>query len=266
MSDKVKDAVIAEANSVRAASQDVVKSGAYLYPFKGIIFFATHKGLWGPFASRAGRTISLGLGVTTAMFFFTYVPQMAVMALTSGPLAAVSAAILVLSESSAITNLLSRSFLLEDALLDTFDGTLIARNQEPLLAQGRQIKPQSGGRTAAARLGKMLSRPFTRLKPQALLRSLIYLPLNLIPVVGTVLYIAVQGKRAGPMLHARYFQLKGWNSEQQGEWVTKHRGAYTALGIASFVLEMVPFASIAFSFTNTVGAALWAADIEKATE
>jgi hypothetical protein len=38
------------------------------------------------------------------------------------------------------------------------------------------------------------------------------------------------------------------------------------LGIASYVLEMVPFASIAFSFTNTVGAALWAADIEKATE
>jgi hypothetical protein len=249
MSDRVRDAVIAEAKSARAASQDVLKSGAYLYPFKvsrrceqetpqlyltssdcmeqGIIFFATHKGLWGPFISRAAQTISLGLGVTTAMFFFTYVPQMAIMAFTSGPLAAISAAILVLSESSAITNLLSRSFLVEDALLDTFDGTLIARDQEPLVAQGRQVKPQSGGRNAVARLGKMLSRPFARLSPQALLRSLIYLPLNLIPVVGTVLYIAVQGKRAGPALHARYFQLKGWNSQQQEEWVTKHRGAYT---------------------------------------
>jgi hypothetical protein len=194
---------------------------------QGIIFFATHKGLWGPFVSRAGRTISLGLGVTTFMFCFAYVPQMAIMAFTSGPLAAVSAALLVLSESSAITNLLSRSFLIEDALLDTFDGTLIARNQEPLLAQGRQIKPQSGGRTAAARLGKMLSRPFARLKPQSLLRSLIWLPLNLIPVVGTILYIFVQGKKTGPMLHARYFQLKGWNSVQQEEWVAKHRGAYT---------------------------------------
>jgi len=34
MSDRVKDAVIAEAKSARAASQDVLKSGAYLYPFK----------------------------------------------------------------------------------------------------------------------------------------------------------------------------------------------------------------------------------------
>jgi hypothetical protein len=29
------------------------------------------------------------------------------------------------------------------------------------------------------------------------------------------------------------------------------------------LLELVPVASIFFSFTNTVGAALWAADIEK---
>jgi len=36
------------------------------------------------------------------------------------------------------------------------------------------------------------------------------------------------------------------------------------LGMAAFVLEMIPFASIACSFTNNVGAALWAADIERA--
>ncbi|KAJ5584897.1 uncharacterized protein N7459_004697 [Penicillium hispanicum] len=264
MSDKVKDAAIAEAQSVRAAAQEVARSGAYLYPIKGIIYFATHKDLWGPFVSRAGRTISLGMGVTTFMFFFTYMPQMAIMAFTSGPLAAVSAALLVLSESSTITNLLSRSFLVEDALIDTFDGTLVARDQEPLVAQGRQVKPRSSGKDAIARLGKVFTEPLARLKPQALLRSLLYLPLNLIPVVGTAIYVAVQGKRAGPALHARYFQLKGWNARQREEWVAQNRGAYTGLGIASVVLEMVPFASIALSFTNTVGAALWAADLERA--
>ena len=29
------------------------------------------------------------------------------------------------------------------------------------------------------------------------------------------------------------------------------------------MLEMVPFANLVFTFTNTVGAALWAADLEK---
>ncbi|KAJ5281019.1 hypothetical protein N7478_006391 [Penicillium angulare] len=266
MSSHIKEAALAEAKSVQEASKGVLRSGAYLYPFKGIIFFATHKDLWGPFMARAGRTISLGMGVTSFMFFFTYVPQMAVMAFTSGPLAAISAGLLVLTESATLTNVLSRSFLVQDALVDTFDGTLIAREQEALVAQGRQIKPQFGGRDAVARLGKLFSKPFSNFKPQALLRSLIFLPLNLIPVVGTVLYILVQGKRVGPGLHARYFQLKGWNSLEREEWVEKNRGAYTGFGIAAFALEMIPFASIIFSFTNTVGASLWAADIENASK
>lgn len=169
----------------------------------------------------------MGLSVTTAMFFFTYVPQLAIMAFSSGPLAAISTALLVLTESATITNILSRSFLVETALVDTFDGTLIARDQEALVAKAREIKSRGEGRAAVARLGKMFTRPLAGLKPRTLLRSLLYLPLNLIPVVGTALYIAVQGKRTGPGLHTRYFQLKGWNSQQREEWVTKHRGAYT---------------------------------------
>lgn len=149
------------------------------------------------------------------------------MAFTSGPLAAISAAILVLSESSALTNVLARSFLVEDALIDTFDGTLVARDQEHLVAQGREIKSRSGGKDAMARLGKILTRPLARLHPRALLRSLLYLPLNLIPVVGTALYVFMQGKKAGPGFHARYFQLKGWNSTKREAWIEKNRAAYT---------------------------------------
>ena len=33
--------------------------------------------------------------------------------------------------------------------------------------------------------------------------------------------------------------------------------------MAAVLLELIPVAGIFFSFTNTVGAALWAADIEK---
>lgn len=191
------------------------------------MYMATHKDLWGPFISRAGRTIGMGLGVTTVMFSVTYVPQLAIMAFTSGPLAAISTALLVLGESATITNLLSRYFLVEEAFVDTFDGTLMARNQEALVANGREIKSRGNGRATVSRLGKMFTRPLAGLKPRSLLRSLLYLPLNLIPVVGTMLYIGVQGKKAGPGLHARYFQLKGWDSRQRDDWVAKNQGAYT---------------------------------------
>ena len=36
-----------------------------------------------------------------------------------------------------------------------------------------------------------------------------------------------------------------------------------SFGVAAFVLEMIPFVNLLFVFTNTVGAALWAADLEK---
>lgn len=37
----------------------------------------------------------------------------------------------------------------------------------------------------------------------------------------------------------------------------------SSFGVATVLLELVPIASILFAFTNTVGAALWAADMEK---
>ena len=65
---------------------------------------------------------------------------MAVMAFTSGPLAAVTAAFLVLSESSTLFTILSKTFLIEDALVDTFDGVLMQKNATSLVSEGRQIK------------------------------------------------------------------------------------------------------------------------------
>ncbi|KAL1986374.1 hypothetical protein VTN96DRAFT_6453 [Rasamsonia emersonii] len=250
---------------IRDLTAEAARSGAYLYPFKGIVYFLSHRSLWQPLLSRIGPTLSLGLSVTSAMFFFTYVPQAAVLAFTSGPMAPISAALLVLSESSTILNALSRSFSLQDvSLVDTFDGTLIARGHEALVADGRQLSTSGKkGDDPIARLGKLLKRPFTKLSPHALLRSLLYLPLNFIPVVGTIAYIVFQGKRIGPIAHERYFQLKGWNARQRDEWVERNRAAYTSFGVAAFILEMVPFASLALAYTNTVGAALWAADIEK---
>lgn len=38
---------------------------------------------------------------------------------------------------------------------------------------------------------------------------------------------------------------------------------YTSFGVPAVLLELVPVAGIFFAFTNTVGAALWAADMEQ---
>ena len=168
------------------------------------------------------------------MFFFTYVPQAAILAFTNGPLAPISGIFLVLTESSTITTFLARKFLLRDALIDTFDGTLVEKGCESVVSQGRQLNP--GEANSMEKLGKMAIRPFEEFNLQkALFRSLLCLPLNLIPVVGTPAYVILQGDKIGPVAHARYFQLKGWDFKKREEWVGKLRAAYLRYVYSLFI-------------------------------
>ncbi|EXF80485.1 hypothetical protein CPAR01_14938 [Colletotrichum paranaense] len=256
---KAQEVLQEDYDKARGLVADAAKSKAYLYPIKGIIYFATHRTLWKPLLSRIGSYLLLSAGVVTGMFVFTYVPQLALLVFVNGPLAVFTTVLLILNESSAIINFLSRSFLLQDAILDTFDGTLLLRDEDGIVREGRQLRP---GSDPMQKLGKVLKSPFEKYSPKALIRYLIYLPLNFIPVVGTVIFISLQARSRGQAVHGRYFQLKNWSSSRRADWLKRHAGPYTAFGLVATALEMIPFASVLFTFTNAVGAALWAADIE----
>ncbi|OCK77041.1 hypothetical protein K432DRAFT_395941 [Lepidopterella palustris CBS 459.81] len=260
MSDKVKEIVIEEVERVKILAQEAVQSGAYYYPIKGIEYFFIHRSLWKPLTAKLVPAVSLGLGITVFMFVVTYIPQAAVLAILNGPLAVISTILLVLSESSTLFSFLNKNFLINDALIDTFDGTLVSRNQTSLVSRGRQIRQ---GSDPISKLGKILSRPFAKCTPKVLIRYFMYLSLNFIPIVGTVLFVILQGREFGPSAHARYFQLKDMSKSQREEFIEKRRAAYTSFGITAVLLELIPIAGIIFAFTNTVGAALWAADIEE---
>ncbi|KAF2691485.1 hypothetical protein K458DRAFT_437938 [Lentithecium fluviatile CBS 122367] len=260
MSEQVKQVAIEEFQQAKVLARDAVRSAAYLYPLKGIVYFFTHRSLWKPLAEKLVPTLSLGLGVTLFMFTVTYVPQAAVLTLVNGPLAIVTTILLVLSEASTIFNVLSKNFLIDDALIDTFDGTLVSRGCTQLVSTERQIKSSSD---PIGRLGKIAKKPFAKFTPQAIIRYFLYLPLNMIPIVGTVLFVILQGRRFGPNAHARYFQLKQMKKQEKEEYIDRRKAAYTSFGVPAVLLELVPIAGIFFSFTNTVGAALWAADLEK---
>ena len=116
--------------------------------------------------------MGLGAAVTTAMFFFTYLPQLGVLFFTSGPLAVFSTVILVLSESSTLTMVLAKTLLIDEALIDTFDGTLVAKGHTGLVENQRQVKSSSVG-DSIQRLGKLATKPFQKFTPAALVVSLI---------------------------------------------------------------------------------------------
>ncbi|TVY27964.1 Outer spore wall protein [Lachnellula hyalina] len=258
---KAKEVAVEDFNKAKALAQSAARSGAYLYPIKGIFYFLSHRSLWKPLLSKLAPTMTLSLGVISFMFVFTYLPQAAVLSVVNGPLAAITTILLTLSESSTIITLLSKNFLIQDALVDTFDGVLVAKKQTGVLSEGRQLKAGNFN-DPIAKLGKLIKSPFEKFTPTALIRYVMYLPLNFIPVVGTVIFVLLQGKARGNAVHTRYFQLKNWSNSQREQWLKENTAPYTAFGTIATLLELIPIASILFAFTNTVGAALWAADIE----
>lgn len=97
------------------------------------------------------------------------------------------------------------------------------------------------------------------------------LPLNAIPVLGTVAWIYLNGFVYAWELHQMYFDLIGADlkvsfsheHQDQRSYVSKHKARYASFGSIAFLLELIPGFNFIFLFTNAVGSALWAVDIER---
>lgn len=158
---------------------------------------------------------------------------------------------------------------------------MLQQGNEQLVSKGRVVTKSSSG---MKKLGASVAKPLNRFSKEGLIRYAISLPLNALPVVGTVLFLlyngtypyffppklvinskwlTVLGIKAGPGFHARYFQLKGLDKDARESFVERRRGAYTAFGTAALALNLVPLAGLVFGITSTVGAALWASELEK---
>ncbi|KAH8928875.1 hypothetical protein BT69DRAFT_1256937 [Atractiella rhizophila] len=238
---------------------------AWMYPLQGIVYFALHPVLYRAAKTPILRQLALNSVVIGTMFVFFYLPQVAIMALFSGPLAFVSAVPVVLAESSVIVKLIQRFFfdLHQQETLDyIFDETLAQEGFITLASQGHDPLPAPG--PEGQLLGKRnVPSPPPR-KVSGLLRYLVSLPLNAIPVVGTILFAIWNGRMSGADCHRRYFQLLRFSDEKKKEAKEKRMRAYTAFGTTVNLLNIViPFGSVITSFTSTVGAALWAIDLEK---
>lgn len=83
------------------------------------------------------------------------------------------------------------------------------------------------------------------------------------PLLPLIMTIPSSDKATIPFMK-HYLKMRGLTSyaEQQAVADT-HKLSYSQFGIAVGMLTAVPIASWGFAFSNTVAAALWAADMEK---
>jgi hypothetical protein len=97
---------------------------------------------------------------------------------------------------------LTRTLLLATAQVDLFDAVLLAKNHTALVQKGRLLNPSNNGKVT--QLGKAITKPFAgKFNADSIVRYVLSLPLNLIPVVGTVFFLGYNGMYFTPLLVRR---------------------------------------------------------------
>jgi hypothetical protein len=215
------------------------------------------------------------------LFFFTYLPQVAFLAIFQGAGAWVSGAFLVLGEGAAIVAALFEAFFVDETLVDVFDSVLVNEGQEQLVLASRVIYPEAGDPTS--RLGTpTTSAIYAPFSLRQILEFIILLPLNFIPVAGTPMFLILTGYRAGPFHHWRYFQLLDFTKQERKASVSRRQLQYTtyvssftpsfaivakltilSFGTVALILQLIPPFSMFFLITTAAGAALWASELEQ---
>lgn len=95
-------------------------------------------------------------------------------------------------------------------------------------------------------------------------KYLITLPLNFFPVAGQAAFCWLNAMDTSTMLHHYYYsKLKGLSPDEEAAVIHFRRSQYQQFGLTATLLDLTPGPNILFLLTNSVGAALWAADLEK---
>ncbi|KAI0629389.1 hypothetical protein C8Q77DRAFT_1161552 [Trametes polyzona] len=249
-----------EARETASHTFEAFASLAWLWPLRGLLFSVTHPQIILSVRYALLKSLVTSAVIFCVLAFFTFVPQMAILAIFTGPLAPLVALVLVGAESLLLLSFFARALFLEPALTHVFDAALQASGQGQLVREGRSRASAQG--SVAKGVQGALVKPLQAFSKDGIVRYVLTLPLNLIPAVGTVLFLLYNGYNGGPGWHSRYFQLKGFSKGQRGSFVENRRAEYTAFGMATLLFNFIPLVGLLFSFTNTVGAALWAAQLE----
>ncbi|KAI8073764.1 hypothetical protein BDF21DRAFT_343801 [Thamnidium elegans] len=186
----------------------------------------------------------------------------------------VTSSIVFFLESSLITMLLANHFVgsIEDRL---FDSVVQERNGMPD-NKVVQVTEKVAGPASLPVVNYRFFSPVNLMVMSAQLEEswrmtllqptlfVMTLPLNLVPFIGPVCFVAIQALFVGGKAHRRYFKLYQWTPAQRQRRIEQYFWQYQRFGMVATALEMVPFVGYLFMYTNFIGGALWAMDLHDA--
>lgn len=192
---------------------------------------------------------------------WTYLPQVAFLAVFHGHGAFLNGTFLVLGEGAAITALLFEAFFVDETLVDVFDAVLIDKGHRDLVRKARMLHEDAPNPV------KMLGKPtmnsvYSPFSLRQIIEFIIFLPFNLIPWIGVPIFLLITGYRAGPLHHWRYFKFLGLNKKERKLYIKRRQLKYTWFGTIALLLQLIPGLSMFFLLTTAAGSAIWVARME----
>lgn len=140
--------------------------------------------------------------------------------------------------------------------------TLIQNGLTDLLVPHRIIFQDAPN--AVKRLGKPTSpavyQPWSIIQ---IIELIVFLPLNLVPIVGVPAFIMITGTRLGKLSLYRWYQLRGLTKEEQKAETRKLTWECVWFGTVAMILELIPILSFLFLLTTSTGSALWTVKLEE---
>lgn len=193
-----------------------------------MFFFLAHPYLYPLLRARLLPAFLLSAFVLLNLFLWTFLPQVAFLALFHKAGSAwVNGTFLVLGEGAAVVAILFESFLVDETQVDIFDAVLVQKGYEDLVRPFRPVSEESLN-DPVRRLGKPTqSSVYGPFSFRQIAEFVLLLPLNFVPYVGVPLFLLLTGYRAGPLQHWRYFKMREFDRKQRSTFIRKMRWEYT---------------------------------------
>ncbi|RCK66356.1 Outer spore wall protein RRT8 [Candida viswanathii] len=240
----------------------IIKSRAYIYPFKGLIYFFMHPAIWPFYITILIPQLTLTLIIYSVMFATFFPPQAVIYTLLMGPLGVIGAWYNLILQASTLSIFIVIISLMPHIQRVAYDAVLVRECSEDVVLMGKLRRYKKLPiRVRVSEYLKAMSD--LSIFPFLLIKLLVFGLIYFIPFVGPIIVLLFQSSRRGVKAHGRYFKLRGFLRSDIREIHKLNRPAYMGYGIVALWLELFPFANMFFMFTNTLGAALWAVDIER---
>ncbi|KAF4032519.1 Etoposide-induced protein 2.4 (EI24) [Phytophthora infestans] len=224
------------------------------YVVQGLAYFATHPRLWVSTLCPLLLTLIVAITSVVVLFSVALVPQAEELedAGVTKWLSWLLAVMLVLVEIFLVT--LIYNLVIMGCYQDkVFEQVMVARGFKEMVEDEERHAGCVRACRSCCRVSLWLR----------LVLLIVTLPLNLIPIIGSIIYAWLNGTILAWEYHLLYFEFKNFTYAQQKAFVNEHKVQYSSFGMQALLMEMIPGFGSIFVFTNTVGAALMAAHFEE---